>query len=108
MIFSFGSLGCSTVNKVFTNPTGNITIPRQQFINTYAFLNVLTKDMLAEAEEACRENRWPVSNCARLPKIKEDLIVFDLSIRAKIEVPESEIDWDVVIGILKALAGLRP
>jgi hypothetical protein len=96
--------GCSLVTK----PTGNITIPRQQFINTHAFLRVLTIDLLAEAKEACRENRWPESNCTRLPKIEEELRALDISIRAKIEVPESEIDWEVVISILKALASLRP
>ena len=100
--------GCTVASNAFTNPTGQVTIPRQEFINTYSFLYVLTKDFLAEAEEACKEGRWPEANCVRIPTVKQELIVFDLNVRAKIAVPESEIDWAVIIGILKALAGLRP
>lgn len=100
--------GCTFAHDLVTDPTGRITIPRQEFINTHAFLAVLTEDLLADAERACEEKRWPESNCARLPAIKHELRVLDLSIRAKIAVPESEIDWAVVLGILKALAGLRP
>lgn len=100
--------GCALVKDTFTNPTGNITIPRQQFINTYAYLKVLTKGLLEDAHQACAGNLWPASTCLKLQDTERELKILDLNIQAKIEVPESEIDWEVVIGIIKGLASLRP
>lgn len=39
--------GCAAVHSVFTNPTGQITISRQEFINTYAVVKVLYARMRA-------------------------------------------------------------
>ena len=100
--------GCSLVSSAFTKPTGRITIERQSFINTYALLKVLTIRMLADADAACDSRIWPIHTCEQLKDTKRELQRLDLSIQAKIEVPESEIDWAVVMKVIGALASLRP
>jgi hypothetical protein len=104
------TMGCGTTKAAFTNPTGNITIPRQEFINTYALVKVMWKSLRENAELACASApAGEVSPCfARLRDIDGQAKALSFQIEAKIAVPESEIDWAVVMGLLKAVIGLIP
>lgn len=90
--------GCAATKAVFTNPTGNITIERQEFINTYAVVKVLYKQLRANFQGTPEE----------LAAIDQRAKALDIQIQAKIEVPESEIDWAVVKEMLSVLVGLVP
>lgn len=102
--------GCATAKDAFTNPTGNITIPRQQFVNTYALVKVMWKSLRENAELACATApAGEVGPCfAKLRDIDSQAKALSFQIEAKIAVPESEIDWAVVMGLLKAVIGLIP
>lgn len=102
--------GCSTAKSAFTNPTGNITIPRQEFLNSFALIKVLWKDIRHNAELACvRGPEEQVASClTQLRAIDAKAKAINYSIEAKIAVPESEIDWAVVMELLKAIVSLVP
>jgi len=102
--------GCATAHDVFTNPTGNITVPRQEFINSYAVVKVLWKQLRENAELACASApQGQVSACfGKLHDIDTRAKVLAIQIEAKILVPESQIDWGVVTGLLSAIIGLIP
>lgn len=102
--------GCATAHDAFTNPTGKITIERQEFINTYAVVKVLWKSLRENAELACAQApHGSVSDCfGKLHDIDARAKVLALQIEAKIAVPESEIDWAVVKDLLRAIVGLVP
>lgn len=102
--------GCTTTREVFTNPTGNITIERQQFVNTFATVKVLWKRLRANAELACASApAGEVGPCfAKLREIDDQAKALSIQIEAKILVPESEIDWEVVKDLLGMIVGLVP
>ncbi len=104
--------GCAATKSLFTNPTGLITIERAQFLSTYATIKVLYKRLRAQAAAACVENALPRKldqiDCAELAAIDRKVKALDIQIQAKIEVPESEIDWAVVKDLLGAIVGLVP
>ena len=104
--------GCAATKSLFTNPTGQITIERAQFLSTYATIKVLYKRLRAQAASVCVENALPRKldqiDCAELAAIDRKVKALDIQIQAKIEVPESEIDWAVVKDILGAIVGLVP
>ena len=93
--------GCALVTK----PTGLITIERQEFINTYAVVKVLYKRMVEDATSRCEGDAVCL---ARVADTDSKARALDIQIQAKIEVPESEIDWVVVKDILKTLVSLVP
>lgn len=103
MILAFP--GCALVSDAFTNPTGNITIPRQEFINTYATVKVLYLRMRAHAETLCRKGEL---DCDELLKLDQDIKAVAIQIEKKIAVPEAEIDWAMVEKLLGALISLVP
>ena len=100
--------GCALLKSAFTEPTGVITIERQDFIDTFALLSVLTEDFFVEADRACAVNAWPAATCAKLPAAKDTAAALGVAVRAKIAVPESRIDWDAVKELLGVLVSLRP
>lgn len=104
------TMGCGTAKAAFTNPTGNITIERQQFINSFALIKVLWREIRHNAEVACvRGPEEQVAPClVALRKIDAQAKELAFNIEAKIAVPESEIDWVVVMGLLKAIVSLVP
>lgn len=104
------AMGCGTTKAVFTNPTGKITIERQQFINTYALVKILWRESRHHAELTCvRGPEEQVAGClVALRKIDAQAKELAFNIEAKIAVPESEIDWAVVMGLLKAIVSLVP
>ena len=100
--------GCA----LFTKPTGTITIERDQFLSTYATLKVLYKRMRIQAAAVCVATTLPRTldqiDCAELADIDRKAKALDIQIQAKIEVPESTIDWVVVKDFLGLLVGLVP
>jgi hypothetical protein len=90
--------GCAAVHSVFTNPTGLITIDRQEFVNTYARVKVLYTRLRANFQGTPDELR----------EIDRAANALSIQIEAKIAVPESEIDWAVVVKMLEALVSLVP
>ena len=103
--------GCGTVHGAFTRETGVITIPRQDFINSWAVVKVLYKQLRAEAETYCLAKPTPEArgSClGNLHSLDTNAKVLALQVDAKIEVPESEIDWKVVKEFLGLLVGLVP
>ncbi len=93
--------GCTA----FMQPTGTITIERQEFINTYAVVRVLYTRMREQAQAACERGEI---DCQQLVEIDKTVKHLNTSIEAKIAVPESEIDWAVVRSFLGVLIGLAP
>ena len=100
--------GCAA----FTKPTGTITIERQEFINTWAVTKVLYKRMRTQAAAVCVADTLPRRldkiDCADLASIDRKAKVIAIQVEAKIETPESEIDWAVVKDFLSLLVGLVP
>lgn len=97
--------GCAGTRALFTNPTGLITIERQEFVNTYAIVKVLYRRMYVQAQRACERGEMNCEEVALLDRTARQLAV---RIDAKIETPESEIDWAVVKDMLGILVGLVP
>ena len=97
--------GCALVHSAFTNPTGTITIERQQFVNTYAVVKVLYTRLRAQAQLACERGEV---DCQELVSVDKQVKALNVQIEAKIAVPESEIDWETVKELLKALVSLVP
>ena len=105
--------GCALFKSAFTEPTGVITIERQEFIDTFALVSVLTEDFFKEADRACAhsgttQRAWPAATCANVPTAKAKAKALGVAIRAKIAVPESRIDWGAVKELLGVLVSLRP
>jgi hypothetical protein len=100
--------GCAGVQTPFTKPTGVITIPRQDFINTYASLKVLTESLVADAERGCSTKVLDAQFCTALPGMIGELKQIDNTIQAKIAVPESEINWDTIAKLIGVLVSLKP
>lgn len=110
-----GLSGCAATKSLFTKPTGKITIDRQEFVNTYAVVKVLYRRLYEQARASCEqhakaktEDMMLAWNCEALPGFHAQARALDVQIQAKLEVAESELDWAVVVGLLKALVSLVP
>ena len=90
----------ATVKDAFTNPTGKITFERQQFIDTYARARQLYITIRDRAAEACRAGQLPGGKCAELAEIAREAKLIDFEIQAKIGVPETQLDWDMIEKVL--------
>ena len=100
--------GCAAVKGYFTEPTGVITIERQDFLDTWALVTVLAEDFFTEAGRACAAGAWPAVTCAKVPGAKAQAKALAVAVRAKIAVPESRFDWGAVKELLGILVSLRP
>jgi len=100
--------GCAAIKGLFTEPTGLITIERQDFLDTWALVSVLAEDFFTEADRACAAGAWPATTCANLPKAKTQAKAIAVAVRAKIAVPESRLDWGAIKDFLGVLVSLRP
>ena len=97
-------VGCETSKRLFTEPTGLITIERQAFIDTWAMVTVLAEDYFADAEATCAARQ----TCARVTEAKARAAHIAVNVRAKIAVPESRLDWAAVKDFIGILVSLRP
>ena len=100
--------GCAAVKGYFTEPTGVITIERQDFLDTWALVTVLAEDFFTEADRACAAGAWPALTCAKVPWAKTQAQALAVAVRAKLAVPESRFDWGAVKELLGILVSLRP
>lgn len=88
------------VKETFTNPTGIITFQRQEFIDTYATARQLYVEIRDRVAAACRAGQIPGPKCAELAEVERQAKELDFAIRAKIAVPETQLDWEVIEKIL--------
>ena len=108
LVVTFAIGGCAAVKGYFTEPTGVITIERQDFLDTWALMTVLAEDFFMEADRACAAGAWPAVTCAKLPGAKAQAQALAVAVRAKLAVPESRFDWGAVKELLGILVSLRP
>ena len=100
--------GCAAMKGYFTEPTGVITIERQDFLDTWALVTVLAEDFFTEADRSCAAGAWPAVTCAKVPGAKVQAKALAVAVRAKLAVPESRFDWGAVKELLGILVSLRP
>ena len=108
LVVTLAVSGCASLKAMFTEPTGVITIPRQDFVDTWALVTVLAQDFFAEADRACAAGAWPPVTCAKLPGAKAQAKALAVAVRAKIAVPESRVDWAAIKELLGVLVSLHP
>jgi len=109
ILFLLASLsGCTVAKEFFTDPTGRITIDRQEFIDTYAVVRVLYRRLHEHVDALCGKGEAPERTCQRLPMLHEEVQQLNVRIEAKIEVPESRIDWATIAKLLATLISLVP
>lgn len=77
-----------------------ITVPRAQFIETYARARQLYVVIYGHAQEACRGNVLPAKKCAEIADLHEHAKAIDFEVQAKIAVPETELDWQMIEKVL--------
>lgn len=94
--------GCA----VFTKPTGQITIERQEFVNAWAMAKAIYLRHIEYLAQGCRQGAIPEAKCAALEKSHEAAKRLALEVDAKLAVPESEINWAAVMKMLEFTAGL--
>ncbi|HAM41127.1 MAG TPA: hypothetical protein DCP69_07255 [Candidatus Omnitrophica bacterium] len=99
--------GCAAMKGIFTEPTGQITMERQEFIDAWALVQVLGEDFFALADAACADRTWPADRCRKLPEAKRQAAAIVVGVRAKLAVPESRVDWGTVMKFLGVLTSLR-
>lgn len=94
--------GCSVITK----PTGNITIPRQSFVDAYALAKTIYLRADAKVEALCQAELMSPERCTAAADARVAAKRLDLEIEKKLAVPESEIDWAVIIRMLEFAAGV--
>lgn len=108
------AVACSSVDKgkpvlvpavpFLTKETGVITVPRSEFITTWAAAQVLYREQMKQIEGACLIGAWPKRACDRLPEVRDEARLMFLRVEARIKNPESTIDWDNVATLVGLLA----
>ena len=86
---------------MFTKPTETITVERQQFLNAYARAQVLYAGIAQRMTRLCAAGTIDRQECARMAAVHEEAKKLDAEIRAKVTVPESEVDWPRVMKLLE-------
>ena len=85
----------------FTRPAETVTVERQQFLNAYGRAQVLYAAVAQRMTAFCAEGRIDRQECARMAVVHEQAKALDAEIRAKLAVPESEVDWVRVMKLLE-------
>lgn len=96
------STGCA----LFTRPVPTISVERQKFINAYARANVLYATVAEKMTQLCAAGTIDRQECARMAAVHERAKALDAEIRAKLAVPESEVQWDRVMKLLELAVDL--
>lgn len=86
---------------VFTRPTDRISFDRQKFINAYARGRILYGAIAEGVVRDCQTGRRTREDCAAKAAIHEQAKVLDSEIRAKIDTPESEFDYELVMKVFE-------
>jgi len=92
--------GCSVVTK----PTGVITIPRQDFVNAYALAKAIYLRAADRVQALCDAELLTGERCLAAAETAQAAKRLDLEVQAKLLVPESEINWAVIIRMLEFAA----
>ena len=95
-------VGCG----IFTKPAETISVERQQFLNAYARAQVLYANVAERMTRLCVAGRIEREECARMAAVHEQAKALDAEIRAKLAVPESEVDWVRVMKLLELALSL--
>ena len=91
-----------------TRPVTTISVERQQFINAYARARVLYQRLAARVEADCLAGTLSQEAGVNAAAIDREAKALDSEIRAKIDTPESEVDWSRVMRILELALSLIP
>ena len=87
-----------------TKETGQLTIERQEFIDTWASVQVLFDAMLQNEKTGCAGPCRVPARCAQIPDVEAQGKVIKLTVEAKIRNPEAKVDWANVAKILGLIA----
>ena len=94
--------GCA----LFTRPAGTLSVERQKFINAYARARVTYQHLHARIDALCQVERLTKEICAKAAAIDHQAKALDAEIQAKLEMPESEVDWERLMRLLELALGL--
>lgn len=97
LLFPFLLDGCALVTK----PATTISIERQQFVNAYARARILYGTVAERMTRMCAQGRIEREECARMASVHEQAKRLDTEIQAKLDTPESEVDWPRVMKLLE-------
>ena len=86
---------------LLTRPSDRITVERQQFLNAYARASVLYANVAERMTRFCAAGTIDRQECARMAAVHEQAKALDAEIRAKLAVPESEVDWARIMRLLE-------
>lgn len=90
----------------FTKPAETISVERQQFLNSYARAQILYATVAGRMTRLCAAGQIERQECARMAAIHEQAKALDAEIRAKLAVPESEVQWDRIMQLLELALAL--
>ena len=90
-------VGCAP----FVRPATNIQFERQKFVNAYARARVLYATVAERMTRMCAQGKIEREECARMASVHEQAKRLDTEIQAKLDTPESEIDWPRVMKLLE-------
>lgn len=94
--------GCGVV----THQADTMTVERQKFINAYARARVLYQQLASRIDMLCQADKLAPDTCAKATDIDQQAKTLDSEIRAKIDTPEAEVDWERVMKLLELTLGL--
>ena len=87
-----------------TKETGELTIPRQAFVDTWASTQVLFDAWMASEASRCAGPCADRRRCERLPETVEQGRVIKMTVDAKLRNPEATLDWDNIVKLLGLIA----
>ena len=89
--------GCA----LFTKPADTISVERQKFINAYARARILYAAIAEGIAQECSTGIRRREDCAVKAALHHEAKQLDTEIRAKIDTPETEVDWTRVMRLLE-------
>jgi hypothetical protein len=98
--------GCALTKSAFTNPTGIITVERQEFLDTYAKIKAIYLMAVDQVARGCQAGQFPEDFCLKAANVHQEAKALDLAVQAKIAVPESKLDWATIGTMVGLLAKL--
>ena len=93
--------GCAIVRQ-----SDQITVERQKFINAYARARILYAAVAERMARFCEAGRIDAAECGRMAALHQQAKIVDAEIRAKIDTPDTEVDWTLVMKLLELAVGI--
>jgi len=102
--------GCAAAKGWFTTPTGQITVDRQEFLDTWGLVRQLGAAYLAgeRAKANCSTPSQDVARCLLVSDAERKAKTVALYIDAKAATPETTVNKEAVQALLAAVLALRP